>query len=142
MKSRFSLVSPLWSLALAVLLAFASQQAYSKNLGVNHFTQKQTDPHGNPIGDNWCWGATSKMVLDYYGYPQPIFDIVAYGLGSSTYDTWNYMWGSGTESRANVAVWEEIVIFKIPTGLYNLKEKDCYCVLERHLGNCRPFLRR
>jgi hypothetical protein len=123
MKPHFSLVSALLSLALAAILAFASQPAYSKNLGVNHFTQKQTDPHGNPIGDNWCWGATSKMVLDYYSYPRPIFDIVTYGLGSPTYDTWNYMWGSGTESRVNVAVWEEIVIFKIPTGFYKLKKK-------------------
>ncbi|MFA6290449.1 MAG: hypothetical protein WC637_01635 [Victivallales bacterium] len=117
MKSHFSLVSTLCILVLSVVLAFASQPASAKNLAVDEFSQIQEDPNGTPIGYNWCWGATSKMVLDYYLYPQSIFDIVTYGLGSSTYDTWNYMWGSGNERRANVAVWEEI---KIPRGLYTM----------------------
>ncbi len=123
MKSPSSLVTPLWSLALAAILAFAAQTACSKNLAVDHFTQKQTDPHGNAIGDNWCWGASSKMVLDYYSYPQPIFDIVAYGLGSSTYDAWNYMWGSGTESRTGVAIWEETFWLGLIHKGWELKKK-------------------
>lgn len=110
-------------LALGAILAFSPQAASAKNLGVTHFTQKQTDPNGNAIGNNWCWGATSKMVLDYYGYPQSIFDIITYGLGNSTYDTWNYMWGTGTESRTNVEVWEEIKLLGVGTGVYKLKKK-------------------
>lgn len=77
----------------------------AKTLTLNQVNQRVTDSNGNAIGNNWCWAASSKMVLDFYGYPKSLVEIVAYGLGDSKYDTWNTLWGSGSETRADVQFW-------------------------------------
>ncbi len=107
------------SLVFRPLIAAACflASAPAATLGVNHVDQRTTDPNGNSIGSNWCWAASSKMVLDYYGYPQSLHSIAAYGLGNATYDTWNYLWGTGSESRTGVVVWE------LEGGVYKKKVK-------------------
>ncbi|MGZ4964077.1 MAG: C39 family peptidase [Limisphaerales bacterium] len=93
-------------LVIVLLAVFGSiEQSVAANLSVSWVGQKTSDPNGNPIGDNWCWDACTKMILDYNGYPTSLFDIAGYGLGSSTYDTGNCLSGSGTESRSGVEVW-------------------------------------
>lgn len=91
------------SLVTAALLSLPASAA---TLGVNQVNQLNTDPNGNTIGNNWCWAASSKMVLDFYGHPESLPTIATYGVGNSTYDTWNYLWGTGSESRSNIQVWE------------------------------------
>lgn len=110
-------------LAISLLVALLPQGASAKNLAVNRVAQVGPDSNGNTIGNEWCWAACSKMILDYYGYPKTLPEIVTYGLGDAKYDTWNYMWGSGTESRTKVAIWEENTLLGIPLGTYTLKSK-------------------
>lgn len=86
--------------------AWLSAPASAATLAVNQVNQLHPDPNGNQIGNNWCWAASSKMVLDFYGHPESLETIAAYGVGNSTYDTWNYLWGTGSESRTNIQVWE------------------------------------
>ena len=89
---------------LCVLCLFVSPAAYSKNLNVQMVKQLTTDFAGNPIGYDWCWAASSKMILDFSGHPTPLTSIVKQGLGNSSYDAGNYGWGSGVEP-ANVAIY-------------------------------------
>ncbi len=95
-----------YQLAIVLLALFGTiQQITAANLPVNEVYQMTTDPNGNAIGHNWCWDASTKMILDYNSYPASLFDIAQYGLGSSTYDTGNCLAGSGVERRSGVAVW-------------------------------------
>ena len=115
-----------------LVAACLAASAPAATLGVNHVDQRTTDPNGNPTGSNWCWAASSKMVLDYYGYPQSLISIVTYGLGNATYDTWNYLWGTGSESRTGVVVWE------LEGGVYKKKVKTItisYKGIEPIIGN-------
>jgi hypothetical protein len=115
-------------IAAACLIASAP----AATLGVNHVDQRTTDPNGNPTGSNWCWAACSKMVLDYYGYPQSLHSIAAYGIGNATYDTWNYLGGTGSESRTGVVVWE------LNGAVYEKKVKTItisYNGIEQIIGN-------
>lgn len=115
--------------ALLAALAITAPFASAKNLGVNLKRQLTTDTNGNRIGDNWCWAACSYMILEYYGYPQTIFSIVDYGLGSSTYDTGNYMDGASSESRSDVLVWEEK-----PAGTFTRVKKTINPLVWKGIG--------
>jgi hypothetical protein len=85
-----SKVTP-WRLAATgsslLAAAWLSASASAATLGVNQVNQLNTDPNGNAIGNNWCWAASSKMVLDFYGHPESLATLAAYGVGNSTYDT-------------------------------------------------------
>jgi hypothetical protein len=110
-------------LLLGATLVLTPQLASAKNLTVNLVLQRTTDPNGNAIGNNWCWAGCSKMILDYYGYTQTLEEVVTYGIGDVTYDTWNYGWGTGTEARTGVGVWERALVRGAPTGPYVLQSK-------------------
>jgi hypothetical protein len=46
--------------------------------------------------DQWCWAGSSQAVLAFYGANVAQTNIAQYGTGGS--NTWNYLYGSGTES--------------------------------------------
>ena len=118
-----------WCLLVCAVFVIFAQVASAKNLGVNLVLQRTTDPNGNRIGDNWCWACCSKMILNFYGYPKAVTEIVTYGLGSATYDTGNYIDSSGSESRANVLIWEEK-----PPGTFTRKKKTVNPLVWNGLG--------
>ncbi len=111
MKTKRSARAGRWAAGLLAVILGASlglvTPVGAKNLAVNQVNQRVTDANGNAIGNNWCWAASSKMVLDFYGYPKSLAEVVAYGLGDSKYDSWNYFWGSGSETRTGVQYWEK-----------------------------------
>ena len=45
--------------------------------------------------DQWCWAGCSQAIFSYYGKEFTQTAIAQYGTGGV--NTWNYMWGSGTE---------------------------------------------
>ena len=57
--------------------------------GTFHLPQKYQEK------DQWCWAACSQSILEYYGPAVTQTNIAAYGTGGV--NTWNYLWGAGTE---------------------------------------------
>ena len=114
-----------WCLAVSLALAvMAPATAFSKNLGVTLTRQLTTDSNGNPIGYEWCWAASSKMVLDYYAAPTGLFGAVAYGVGNAKYDTWNRTWGTGTELHNGVHVWTRVKSLRPGPGRWVRQSKN------------------
>lgn len=46
--------------------------------------------------DQWCWAGSSQSILAYYNKSVSQTNIAAYGTNG--YNTWNYLYGSDTES--------------------------------------------
>ena len=57
--------------------------------GTFHLPQKYQEK------DQWCWAGCSQAILEYYGPVVTQTNIAAYGTGGV--NTWNYLWGTGTE---------------------------------------------
>ena len=68
----------------AFLCAAAAAEA-----GTFHLPQKYQEK------DEWCWAACSQSILEYYGPVVTQTNIAGYGTGGV--NTWNYLWGTGTE---------------------------------------------
>lgn len=57
--------------------------------GTFHLPQKYQEM------DQWCWAGCSQAILEYYGPVATQTNIAVYGTGGV--NTWNYLWGTGTE---------------------------------------------
>ncbi len=57
-----------------------------KSLDISEFEQRK---------DQWCWAGCSKMILDYHNIEVSQGEIVQFGLGDSSLNRPNYLWGSG-----------------------------------------------
>lgn len=72
--------------ALLAVVLWALESAQAAVLAVPQKYQEQ---------DQWCWAGCSQAVLSYYGTTVSQTEIAQYGTGGV--NTWNYLWGSGTE---------------------------------------------
>ena len=74
---------------LAVWTVILSWAISAAEAGTFHLPQKYQEQ------DQWCWAACSQSILEFYGPVVTQTNIAAYGTGGV--NTWNYLWGTGTE---------------------------------------------
>jgi hypothetical protein len=72
-------------IALLLALLLNTFNLYGKILNVSQNYQSQT---------NWCWAATSKSVLSFYGYNYTQEQIALYGTDGA--NEWNWLYGQST----------------------------------------------
>ncbi len=82
-KSKWEGDNMKYLMLLSVLLlnCFAA-----KTLDINEIEQQK---------DQWCWVGCSKMILDYHGIELSQGQIAEFGLGDSSINRPNYLWGAG-----------------------------------------------
>ena len=78
-------------LVVAILVMCIYSKAIGKNLPVLLTVQQQ---------DNWCWAASSKAVLDYYGNPADQCQMANYAFGQNNCCS-NITWPNGAGSKCD-----------------------------------------